>query len=239
MHRDVEHDCTDSVATADCTVCFTGIRLSGDCESGVKVSVRKEKGQRIILTGTCWYELSGLRHMLSMRGYDVRNVLPWGCNVSDGGDLLIVALSAESVAGWGRHLSRVCELRALFSGKMLVLVPERLKSLNVLRNVSPVCSGRESLQQLSVYIDAVLSRKPEQTGRFRLTEAQRRVLERFSEGDGSRDGPLNQAQSKPWLYRQCAQLAENTGVRHFRMLMLTRLDKEIVRTEQIQNINGL
>ena len=199
------------------------------------MSVRKEKGQRIILTGTCWYELSGLRHVLSMRGYDVCNVLPWGCNVSDGGDLLIVALSAESVAGWGRHLSRVCELRALFSGKMLVLVPERLKSLNVLRNVSPVCSGRESLQQLSVYIDAVLSRKPEQTGRFRLTEEQRRILKCCSEGKR----PLKQAKSKPWLYRQCAQLAENTGVRHFRMLMLTRLDKEIVRTEQIQNINGL
>ncbi|EOX8380413.1 hypothetical protein [Salmonella enterica] len=120
---------------------------------------------------------------------------------------------------------------------MLVLVPEGLRKLNVLRNVCPVYSGGENLQQLSIYIDAVLSREPVQTGSFSLTRAQRWALKHFSEGDGGRDEPLNQPQNKPWLYRQYARLAEHVGVRNFRMLTLVGLDKEIIRMEKIQNIS--
>lgn len=129
----------------------------------------------------------------------------------------------------------ICELRERVSGKMLVLVPEGLKRLNVLRNVCPVCSGGENLQQLSIDINAILTSGPVQTDRYSLTQAQRWVLKHFSEGSGDRVRPQNQHQSK--LYRQYARLAENTEVRNFRMLTLTGLDKEIIRMEKVQAIN--
>lgn len=89
---------------------------------------------------------------------------------------------------------------------MLVLVPEGLKRLNVLRNVCLVCSGGENLQQLSIDINAILTSGPVQTDRFSLTQAQRWALKHFSEGSGGKDRPLNQYQSK--LYRQYARLAD-------------------------------
>lgn len=201
------------------------------------MSVRREKRKRIILTGTCWYELTGLWQLLSMLGHDVCRVSPGKCCAMDDWDLVIVALSAEPVAGWGRYLPWICELRERVFGKMLVLVPEGLRTLNVLRNVCPVYSGGENLQQLSIYIDAVLNREAVQAGRFSLTRTQRWALKHFSEGDGGRDEPLNQPQNKPWLYRQYARLAEHVGVRNFRMLTLVGLDKEIIRMEKIQNIS--
>ncbi|MFI0561075.1 hypothetical protein ACH33A_25845 [Escherichia coli] len=88
--------------------------------------------------------------------------------------------------------------------KMLVLVPEGLKRLNVLRNVCLVCSGGENLQQLSIDINAILTSGPVQTDRFSLTQAQRWALKHFSEGSGGKDRPLNQYQSK--LYRQYAHM---------------------------------
>lgn len=103
------------------------------------------RGKKILLTGTCWYELTGLWHLLSAQGYSVYRVPPGYSCVRHGWDLIIVALSAESVAGWGCHLSWIRELRAEISGDMLVLVPERLK---VLRNICPVYSGCRSLSNL-------------------------------------------------------------------------------------------
>lgn len=52
-----------------------------------------------------------------------------------------MALSAASVAGWGLRLPRIRELRAEIFGEMLILVPERLEMLKVLRNICPMYSG--------------------------------------------------------------------------------------------------
>ncbi|MBA7901122.1 hypothetical protein FFT88_23365 [Escherichia sp. E4930] len=81
------------------------------------MSVRKEKRKRIILTGTCWYELTGLWQLLSMLGHDVCRASPGKYCTPDAWDLVIVALSAEPVAGWGRYLPWICELRERVSGK--------------------------------------------------------------------------------------------------------------------------
>ncbi|MDF3959876.1 hypothetical protein P3T80_22960 [Escherichia coli] len=48
--------------------------------------------------------------------------------------MIIVTLSVEPVAD-GRHLSRIRELRERMPGKLLVLAPERLKMLTVLRDI--------------------------------------------------------------------------------------------------------
>ncbi|ELO5003686.1 hypothetical protein QUQ70_004869, partial [Escherichia coli] len=109
----------------------------------------RNRRQKILLTGTCWYELTGLWHLLSAQGYDVYRVpLEYSC-ATDNWDLTVVALSAEPVAGWGRHLPRIRELRRRMSGEMLVLVPERLKMLTVLQDICAVYSGCGALRKLN------------------------------------------------------------------------------------------
>ncbi len=95
--------------------------------------------------------------------------------------MVIVALSAEPVAGWGRHLPRIRELRAEISGEMLVMVPERLERLKVLRNICPVYSGYMPLSDLEITVRMVLNRKALHVGKFRLTSGQRLALKRLSE----------------------------------------------------------
>ncbi len=58
----------------------------------------------MLLTGTCWYELTGLWHLLSTQGHNVYRVPPGYPCARHGWDLIIVALSAEPVTGWGRQL---------------------------------------------------------------------------------------------------------------------------------------
>lgn len=188
------------------------------------VSVR----QKILLTGTCWYELTGLWHLLSAQGYNVYRVpLGYSC-VREGWDLIIVALSAEPVAGWGRHLSRIRELRAEMSGEMLVLVPERLERLKMLRDISEVRSGCACRRELEKNIRTVLAGKAVPVGRFRLTGGQLRALERLSEeGRGSLLGLKPEERE---LYYHYARLAENVGVRDIRLLLMAGLDRVICCT---------
>ncbi|ENE7008082.1 TPA: hypothetical protein JTK43_004291 [Escherichia coli] len=189
------------------------------------VSVR----QRILLIGSCWYELTGVWNLLSELEHDVYRVpLEYSCS-RDGWDLIIVALSAEPVAGWGRHLSRICELREKMSGEMLVLVPERLDKLKVLRNICPVYSGYMSLSDLERVVRMVLNRKVVRASKFRLTTGQHRALKRLSER--GRDRPLNLKQSERGLYWHYARLAENIGVRDLKMLLMTGIDREVHKME--------
>lgn len=139
------------------------------------------RGRKILLTGTCWYELTGLWHLLSAQGYNVYRVPQGYSSVRKDWDLVIVALSTEPVAGWGRNLPRIRELRAEMSGEMLVLVPERLEMLKVLRNICPVYSGCMPLLYLERTVRMALNRKTARTGKFRLTSGQRQALKRLSE----------------------------------------------------------
>ena len=118
------------------------------------------------------------------------------------------------------------------SGEMLVLVPERLEMLKVLRNICPVYSGCMPLSDLVRTVHMALNRKTVHTGKFRLTSGQRQALKRFSEG--GRNRPLNLKQSERGLYWHYARLAENVGVRDFRMLLITGLDREVHKMEDRQ-----
>ncbi|WP_174498312.1 hypothetical protein [Escherichia coli] len=201
----------------------------GDFLCGIDVVTVVSVRQKILLTGTCWYELTGLWHLLSAQGYNVYRVPPGYPCVREGWDLIIVALSAEPVAGWGRHLSWIRELRLEVSGEMLVLVPEKLKTLKMLRSVCKIYSGYEELQTLKDDISMILIRKSSQTGRFKLTGGQRRALKRLTER--GRNRPLNLKQYERGLYYHHTRLAENVGVRDFRMLLMTGLDREVHKME--------
>ncbi|ENW9230522.1 TPA: hypothetical protein ACF37U_002518 [Escherichia coli] len=117
-----------------------------DIMCGINVVNIVSVKQKILLTGTCRYELTGLWNLLTEQGYDVYRVpLGYSC-ARHGWDLIIVALSAEPVAGWGRLFPQIREIRSQMSGKMITLVPERLKKMKVLFDVCLVYSGHVSLQ---------------------------------------------------------------------------------------------
>ncbi|EDI0785164.1 hypothetical protein CC851_25275, partial [Salmonella enterica subsp. enterica serovar Kasenyi] len=69
------------------------------------VSARK----RVLLTGNCEYELLGLQHLLSDMDCEVlRPEMSYGGTY----DLIVVALSAGPLVGWGRYLRHIRLLRA-------------------------------------------------------------------------------------------------------------------------------
>lgn len=190
--------------------------------------------QKILLTGTCWYELTGLWYLLSGQGYEVYRVpLGYSC-VREGWDLIIVALSAEPVAGWGRHLAWIRELRSEMSGEMLVLAPERLKKLKMLRNVCEVYSGCEGHQKLMKIIRIVLTGETEQKDKFFLTDGQSRALKRLS--GMNMNSPLSLKREERELYYHYARLAENVGVRDVWFLLMVGLDRELSNVEGGRNV---
>ncbi len=205
---------------------------ASDIHSGEDMMVVRETRKKLLLTGTSWYELTGLWSLLSAQGYDAYRVPLGDFCAREDWDLIIVALSAEAVAGWGRHLPRICELRAEMSGEMLVLVPKRLEMLKVLRNICPVYSGYMPLPELEKTVRIVLNRKAVRAGKFCLTPGQRLALKRLSER--GRDRPLNLKLSERGLYWHYARLAENVGVRDFRMLLMSGLDREAYKMENLQ-----
>lgn len=195
-----------------------------DIMCGINVVNIVSVKQKILLTGTCWYELTGLWNLLTEQGYDVHRVpLGYSC-ARHGWDLIIVALSAEPVAGWGRLFPQIREIRSQMSGKMITLVPERLKKMKVLFDVCLVYSGHVSLQQLNDYISAILRCEITLRGRFRLTDGQRRVLRYLGEKDDALSS-LKREKHNP--YYHYSRLVENVGVRDLRLLLMAGLDREI------------
>lgn len=198
------------------------------CPAGEGRSKYGISGQdkRLLLTGSCSYELTGLFHLLSAQGYEIC-CLPMGdTGEAEAWDLIVVALSAEQLGGWGRHLSQIREMRTRLSGEMIVLVPEMLKRLRMLRGLCHVYSGRERLQRLRRYVlncGKHIQRKS--SGEFKLTAGQRFVLRCFH---GRMFFSLNPHER--WLYYHCHKLAENVGVRDFKMVLITGLDNSLIKS---------
>ncbi len=200
---------------------------------GVEMESVRNVRQKILLTGTCLYELTGLSYLLSAHGYEVYCDSPGYPIPTSSLDLIIVALSAEPIAGWGRNLSRIRELRERISGEMLVLVPERLKMLTILQDICVVYSGCESLWRLKAKIHTELTRESLRSHKFRLTEGQRRLLQHFSERGSDKSLPPK-TENREWYYHH-ARLAANVGVRDFRLLLMSGLARELSKMEGIQN----
>lgn len=117
-----------------------------------KLNYRK----RLLLTGNCWYELTGLWYLLSDENHDVYRA-PAGYFCSPTAfELTVVALSAEPIITWSRHLSWIKELRRKMSGNMILLVPERFERLASLHDICEVYSGYSSPEQLRSLIHGML-----------------------------------------------------------------------------------
>lgn len=114
--------------------------------------------KRLLLTGNCWYELTGLWYLLSDENHDIyRAPAGYFCS-STAFELTVVALSAEPIITWSRHISWIKELRRKMTGNMILLVPERFKSLVSLHDICEVYSGHSTPEQLRSLIYGILGK---------------------------------------------------------------------------------
>ncbi len=122
----------------------------------------REQRKRLLLTGTCWYELTGLQVLLTRMGYDVFCAPVGYFYDREGWDLAVVALSAEPLIAWRRHVSWIREIKQWLSCELVALVPRSMKRLNILQDICRVCDGHESLYQLRAFLSP--ERRPEGRG---------------------------------------------------------------------------
>lgn len=97
--------------------------------------------EKILLFGTCEYELIGLNHFLSGGGYSVENYTGDSFQYIDC-DVFIVALSSEPVMKWGRFFSLLYTLSCDFTGRIILLVPERIGMLNIFPGIDRIVTGK-------------------------------------------------------------------------------------------------
>lgn len=161
--------------------------------------------------------------MLSTLGYDVFRA-PYGSNYArDCWDLVIIALSAEPVSGWGRHLPWIRSLKSHLSGKIVVFVPDRLKNINVLQDVCSVYSGRRKQQYIIKFINSALRHNTVLSSQLQLTDGQLRVLNLLLE----KKDKLSFNSKESGLYYHQSRLAERIGVRNLRLLLMTGIGREL------------
>ncbi|EAB4961047.1 hypothetical protein HQS73_003649 [Salmonella enterica] len=129
--------------------------------------------KRVLLTGNCEYELLGLTSLLTSMDYEVQRP-----KMPDAGtyDLVLVALSAELLAGWGRHIQGIRMLHAGNPVPMVVLVPSKLQGMHLLKGTAQVINGRYSLTQLRTMLRLAFEKqsRTEQSGK--LTRHQKKAL---------------------------------------------------------------
>lgn len=144
--------------------------------------------ERFILSGTCFYELNGLGLLLQEAGYSVCREA--AVTAFTPNDVFVLALSAEPLLGWGRHVRRIRHYRRQLPCRMVVLVPPSLSTLRVFDSTCPVISGRlpgeELVAQLQSLCQAALALpcEPQSSSRllnFRQGGSRRQLLKQYRE----------------------------------------------------------
>ena len=184
--------------------------------------------KKVLITGSCWFEMTGLWHALSEDGYDVyRAPFEYFC-APHAYDLTVVALSAEKILGWGRYIPGIRALRKRVSGNIVVLVPNRLENLTVLQDVCLLYNGHESIDNIKQFLYSQLKEnKTIQKKKFDMTLGQLRVLKKIS----NRNNPKRVYDRRMYYHQRC--LVKNIGVKNLNILRIAALDKEISSLDTI------
>lgn len=197
--------------------------------------------KRILLTGSCEYELLGLSYLLDGMGYAV--VRP-ETSLPGTYDFILVALSAEPLTGWGRHLQDIRMLYAANSVPVAVLVPERLKGIRLLRGMAQVISGRSGLERLRSLLWQTFERPPEPDLSGEMTCLRLQTLHSMRRAINS-NKPLKVKSHKEYYPR--ARLVEYVGVENLHVLCVSGLlsgvitddpDSFIKRREAVARISA-
>ncbi|EBA1561085.1 hypothetical protein DNU54_20195 [Salmonella enterica subsp. enterica serovar Ajiobo] len=177
--------------------------------------------KRVLLVGNCEFELLGLQHFLTSLGCEV--ILE---EMSANGpyNLVVVALSAGPLAGWGRYLRDIRMLHAGIPAPMIVLVPPQLQAFQLLRGTGLVCNGRDSLSRLRTVLNQALD------SGFCLSETRPLSLRRQSALISLRLAVRNNASLKTENrkeYYHRARLVEHVGVDNLHVLCVSGLVSEV------------
>ncbi|EEQ3299491.1 hypothetical protein ABLI14_003754 [Escherichia coli] len=173
--------------------------------------------KKILLTGSCWFEIAGLWYLLSEKGYKVTRA-PMDSCTKNTFDLTIIALSAEKIPGWGRHISAIREMRKRISGEMIVLVPHRLEHLTLLQDVCCIYNGYKNVETLGEFICEQLYTDFFSLKKIKITKGQRQIID-LTLG-------VSQICYDQRLYYHQIRLAKNVGVRNLRLLIMAGLTKD-------------
>ncbi len=187
--------------------------------------------KRILLTGSCEYELQGLSLLLAGMGYEaVREEAspPGAC------DFILVALSAEPLAGWGRHLQGIRMLYAANPVPVVVLVPERLKGMRLLRGTAQVISGRAGLESLRSLLRLAFETPPAPDLSGELTRLRLQTLLSMLRAINSNE-PLTVMSHKDYYPR--TRLVEYVGVANLHVLCVSGLLSGVITDDPGSFIN--
>ncbi|AOV95545.1 hypothetical protein A9798_15370 [Edwardsiella hoshinae] len=176
--------------------------------------------ERFILSGTCFYELNGLRYLLQEAGYPVFDEVAVKTFGPD--DVFVLALSAEPLLGWGRHVRYIRHCRRRLPCRMVVLVPPSLGTLRVFDGTCPVISGHlpraELISQLLTLCRDALALPREPQSPFRLLNvkqggSRRQLLQQYRENT-----PLRRMAKSDYYHR--GRLLDVLGIEKMQTLSI-------------------
>lgn len=188
--------------------------------------------KRVLLTGNCKYELTGLHHLLTDIGCEV---MYQGIPGSGQYDLIVIALSAEPLAGWGKHLQNIRELYAGVHVPMIVLVPPQLQALRLLKGVARIYNGRDILSRLETVLRQSLDGGLCPAEMEVLTCRRQRTLMSLHMAVSSNTS-LKPANRREYYHR--ARLVEYVGVDSLHVLCMSGLVYEVCRVSRQPDIPG-
>lgn len=186
---------------------------SGGCLSSCKLDSHNEfmTKKRIIISGSCWYEVSGLESVLKGEEYEIQALKDVTPSPSD---VLLIALSAEPMLNWGRFLSALVFIRGRYRCQTIALVPGRLKNIHYLFRSIQTVDGSCSISELKKCLIGLISEKQQpMTSITRKQTCYNRVkfmYEAFRRPYGKKE--------RNRYYYSRAKLVELTGMPNMHML---------------------
>lgn len=182
--------------------------------------------RKVLVCGRNVYETEGVVCLLELAGCDVTRQDMM--KASGEYDLIVVTLGTDLLAGWGRNCEQIRLLRHRVQGNMVVLVPEKLKKLRLLRDICLVYSGQVSLQELKSFLFAIMRGRAVLSEPVRFTAGQRKAAGALQRAGRENRCSLRPAERAEYYHR--VHLTETVGGGNIQMLFVTGLLERILHT---------
>lgn len=172
-----------------------------------------------VLSGTCYYELLGLKEFfLSMREQVV--VYDDGHEIKKD-DVLVFALSNEPLLGWGRHINRIRNYHGKLPCSIIVIVPPKLRTVKILHEFCATIpgglTGLETVELLQLFRNSSFSNGIKHFFPIALLSVKQREILNQVAFRCSKNLPLRNGWKKNEYYH-CSKLLSVLGVDNLHML---------------------
>ncbi|SPW34523.1 Uncharacterised protein [Edwardsiella tarda] len=169
-----------------------------------------------VLSGTCYYELLGLKEFFLSIGeqvvvYDDDHEIK---NVVKKDDVLVFALSDEPLLGWGRHINRIRNYYYKLPCPIIVIVPPKLRTIKIFHEFCATLpgglTGLETVEELQLFHNSSFSNERKHFSNALLSIKQREILNQVA-FRCSKNSPLRNGWKKNDYYH-CGKLLSVLGV---------------------------